>query len=189
MEDYYDIDSILAEDQNIKCVFHRSIPGLAWLEGGQDDVLKAGSRIDIPFWLARELIGHPQGSVEMEIETPDFYGTKVRNGLRAEATVVDLPKLCPHFFRFGAHFLQIIEDPKLGEVLEKAFKDRLQTTMDHTQSGGMSNTTEYLQRLDETERELYKAGLESSASVHQWNQHSFGRIRSAGEVLLKRKLA
>lgn len=92
-------------------------------------------------------------------------------------------------------------------------------TMDHTQSGGKSNTTDYLQRLDETERErkqkdpiviasrellnqstnvlsvfrlvlwtVYKAGLESSASVHQWNQHSFGRIRSASEVLLKRKL-
>ncbi|KAF9951970.1 DNA replication protein [Mortierella alpina] len=164
MEDYYDIDSILAEDQ-----------------------LKAGSRIDIPFWLAREIVDHPEGTVPMDIETPEFYGPKVRNGLRAEATVVDLPKLCPNFFRFGTHFLQLIEDNKLAKVLEEAFKARLQRTMDHTQSGGNSNSTEYLNRLDETERELYKAGMESSASIHQWNQQSFGRIRSASEVLLKRK--
>ncbi|KAF9280364.1 DNA replication protein [Mortierella alpina] len=130
MEDYYDIDSILAEDQ-----------------------LKAGSRIDIPFWLAREIVDHPEGTVPMDIETPEFYGPKVRNGLRAEATVVDLPKLCPNFFRFGTHFLQLIEDNKLAKVLEEAFKARLQRTMDHTQSGGNSNSTEYLNRLDETERE------------------------------------
>jgi len=27
--------------QNIKCVFHRNIPGLAWLEGGQDDAVRS----------------------------------------------------------------------------------------------------------------------------------------------------
>ncbi|KAK3809170.1 MAG: hypothetical protein J3Q66DRAFT_353132 [Benniella sp.] len=189
MEDYYDIDSILSEDQNIKCVFQRNIPGLSWLEGGHDEALKAGSRIDIPFWLAREIVDHPEGTVHMDIETPEFFGPKVRNALRADATVVDLPKLCPSFFRFGTHFLQLIDDPVLAKVLEEAFKARLQMTMDHTQSGGSSiNSADYLNRLDDTERDLYKAGLESSASVHHWNQQSFGRIRSANEILLKRKL-
>ncbi|KAF9999489.1 hypothetical protein BGZ65_005158 [Modicella reniformis] len=111
----------------------------------------------------------------MDIETPEFFGPKIRNALRADATVVDLPKL--------------IDDPVLAKVLEEAFKARLQMTMDHTQSGGSSvNSVDYLNCLDDTERDLYKAGLESSASVHHWNQQSFGRIRSANEVL-KRKLA
>ncbi|KAF9921558.1 DNA replication complex GINS protein PSF3, partial [Linnemannia zychae] len=138
MEDYYDIDSILAEDQNVKCVFQKNIQGLAWLEGGHDDTLKAGSRLDIPFWLARELV-------------------------------------------------EQVDDMALSGVMEKAFKARLQMTMDHTQSGGNNNATTYLDRLDETERELYKAGMESSASLQKWNQQSFGRIRSASEMLLKRK--
>ncbi|KAF9365552.1 DNA replication protein [Mortierella sp. NVP85] len=131
MEDYYDIDSILSEDQ-----------------------LKAGSRIDIPFWLAREIVDHLEGAVHMDIETPEFFGPKVRNALRADATVVDLPKLCPSFFRFGTHFLQLIDDPVLAKVLEEAFKARLQMTMDHTQSGGSSiNSADYLNRLDDTERD------------------------------------
>ncbi|KAG0274137.1 DNA replication protein [Linnemannia exigua] len=164
MEDYYDIDSILAEDQNVKCVFQKNIPGLAWLEGGHDDT-----------------------TVPMDIETPEFFGPKVRNALRADATTVDLTKQCPNFFRFGTFYLQLVDDMALSGVMEGAFKARLQMTMDHTQSGGNSNTTDYLNRLDETERELYKAGMESSASIHQWNQQSFGRIRSASEMLLKRK--
>lgn len=42
----------------------------------------------------------------------------------------------------------------LAKVLEDAFKARLQMTMDHTQSGGSSvNSTDYLNRLDETERD------------------------------------
>ncbi|KAF9427484.1 DNA replication protein [Podila epigama] len=188
MEDYYDIDAILAEDQNIKCVFQENVPGLAWLEGGHDSMLKAGARVDIPFWLAREIVQNEEGGVDVAIETPEFYNTKVRNGLRADATMVDLPKLCPNFFRFGTQYLQLADDPQLGQVLGDAFKARLQLTMDHTQSGGNNSGAEYLDRLDETERELYKAGLESSASLHQWNQQSFGRIRSANELLLKRKL-
>ncbi|KAF9296962.1 DNA replication protein [Mortierella antarctica] len=202
MEDYYDIDAILAEDQvlqdnsyayeiqpqNIKCVFQENVPGLAWLEGGHDTMLKAGSRIDIPFWLAREIVQNEEGGVDVAIETPEFYNGKVRNGLRADAAMVDLPKLSPNFFRFGTQYLQLADDPQLAKVLVEAFKARLQLTMDHTQSGRNSSGAEYLNRLDETERELYKAGLESSASVHQWNQQSFGRIRSANEILLKRKL-
>ncbi|KAF9028501.1 DNA replication protein [Haplosporangium bisporale] len=188
MEDYYDIDAILAEDQNIKCVFQENVPGLAWLEGGHDIMLKAGSRIDIPFWLAREIVQNEEGGVDVAIETPEFYNGKVRNGLRADAAMVDLPKLSPNFFRFGTQYLQLADDPQLAKVLVEAFKSRLQLTMDHTQSGRNSSGAEYLNRLDETERELYKAGLESSASVHQWNQQSFGRIRSANEILLKRKL-
>ncbi|KAF9539997.1 DNA replication protein [Mortierella hygrophila] len=187
MEDYYDIDAILAEDQNVKCAFQSNIPGLAWLEGGHDDALKAGSRFDIPFWLARELVEHDEETVGIDIETPEYFGPKVRNALRADANTVDLTKQCPNFFRFGTVYLQLVDDVALSGVMEEAFKARLQMTMDHTQSGGNSNTTDYLNRLDETERALYKAGMESSASIHQWNQHSFGRIRSASEMLLKRK--
>ncbi|KAF9579992.1 DNA replication protein [Lunasporangiospora selenospora] len=124
----------------------------------------------------------------LNIEVPEFFGAKVRSGLRADATVVDLPKLCPNFFRFGIHYLQLAEDERLAGLLEDAFKKRLQMTMDHAQSGGSRNATDYLNRLDETEKELYRAGLESSASLIQWNQHSFGRIRSANELLRKRKL-
>ncbi|KAF9087973.1 DNA replication protein, partial [Mortierella sp. GBA35] len=117
MEDYYDIDAILAEDQNVKCVFMKNVPGLSWLEGGHDDMLKAGSRLDLPFWLARELLEHQEETVGVAIETPEFYGPKVRNGLRADATVVDLPKLCPNFFRFGALYLELVDDPTLSNVL------------------------------------------------------------------------
>ncbi|KAG0270020.1 DNA replication protein [Actinomortierella ambigua] len=187
MEDYYDIDSILAEDQKVKCVFQDEVPGLSWLEGGYDDVLRARSKVDLPFWLAREIIDHPEGVVPLDLETPEFFGAKVRNGLRAEATMVDLPKLCPQFFRFGIHFLHLVDDASLSKVLAQAFKARLQTTMDHAQSGGNKDFTDYLSRLDETERELYKAGLESCSSLHQWNNQSLGRIRSASEMVLKRK--
>ncbi|KAF8979509.1 DNA replication protein [Entomortierella lignicola] len=89
----------------------------------------------------------------MDIETPEFFGPKVRNALRANATSVDLPKLCPSFFRFGLHFLQLIDDPALAMVLESGFKARLAMTMDHTQSGGNNNSAEYLDLLDETERD------------------------------------
>ncbi|KAF9179186.1 DNA replication protein [Haplosporangium sp. Z 27] len=124
----------------------------------------------------------------MDIETPEFFGPKVRNALRANATSVDLPKLCPSFFRFGLRFSRLIDGPALAMVLESGFKARLAMTMDHTQSGGNNNSAEYLDLLDVTERDIYKAGLEGSASINQWNQHSFGRIQSANEVLLKRKL-
>ncbi|KAF9978321.1 hypothetical protein BGZ73_002912 [Actinomortierella ambigua] len=111
---------------------------LAYEPGDYIGQLRARSKVDLPFWLAREIIDHPEGVVPLDLETPEFFGAKVRNGLRAEATMVDMPKLCPQFFRFGIHFLQL-----------------LQTTMDHAQSGGIRDFSDYLSRLDETERERW----------------------------------
>lgn len=48
-----------------------------------------------------------EGGVNVAIETPEFYNGKVRNGLRADAAMVDLPKLSPNFFRFGTQYLQL----------------------------------------------------------------------------------
>lgn len=55
-DDYYSIDSILAENQKIQCTFKVDIPDMGHLDGGNERDIKALSKIQIPMWMAYILI-------------------------------------------------------------------------------------------------------------------------------------
>ena len=55
-DDYYSIDSILAENQKIQCTFKVDIPDMGHLDGGTERDIKALSKIQIPMWMAYILI-------------------------------------------------------------------------------------------------------------------------------------
>lgn len=74
-DNYYSIDSILAENQKIQCTFKKEIPNMGHLEGGNErDVstrflflcsrfgfvtrlpkIKPGMKAQVPIWMARTL--------------------------------------------------------------------------------------------------------------------------------------
>jgi GINS complex subunit 3 len=54
---YFDIDAILAEEQLLPCVFQTEAVGLGFLDAsGVSDDLERSSRIDLPMWLAQDLM-------------------------------------------------------------------------------------------------------------------------------------
>ncbi|TFY59861.1 hypothetical protein EVJ58_g5514 [Rhodofomes roseus] len=55
-DDYYSVESILAENQKIQCQFKIDIPDMGHLDGGNERDIKALSKIQIPMWMAYILI-------------------------------------------------------------------------------------------------------------------------------------
>lgn len=55
-DDYYSIDSILAENQKIQCTFKVDIADMGHLDGGTERDIKALSKIQVPMWMAYILI-------------------------------------------------------------------------------------------------------------------------------------
>jgi len=84
---------------------------------------------------------------------------------------------------FVVKLVTLLKDDPLTEMLGKAFKSRLQLIMDHAQNGSAGDQIGFLQRLDETERELYRAGYDSAAALRRWNSRERGRLRPTGGVL------
>lgn len=65
---YYDVDTILTDAQKVPCTFQLDVPGLGYLDGNPggtvsamnlrperttlNSQIKAGTKIDLPLWLA-----------------------------------------------------------------------------------------------------------------------------------------
>ncbi|KAI8884893.1 GINS complex, Psf3 component [Backusella circina FSU 941] len=179
-DEYYDIDCILAEQTKIPCTALIDFSQEINLTG-DGSVVEHNSRIELPYWVAKPLaqITLPDESSLISIELPKMYGTKVRNVLDADPMTVDYRILCPYFYLFGLKLLEFIVDEALPGILEKAFKDRMLNIMNFAQtSGHVIVGNEFIQKLDETEKELYKLGQESFTKIRQWRKNKQRRIRT-----------
>ncbi|CAO3611696.1 unnamed protein product [Cunninghamella blakesleeana] len=176
-DEYYDIDSILAEHTRIPCVLQRHIDAEANLSGDGAD-LPRGSRVELPFWLSKALaqLTLEDNETIISIELPKSFGIRVRNALDASPTSVDYRLLCPFYYVFGHKLLDLLVVPELAPVLENAFKQRLRAIMDYSQSGVSSMGQEFLQKLDETEKELFKSSLESATQLRHWYNKKVFRL-------------
>ncbi|KAI8393938.1 uncharacterized protein BYT42DRAFT_552775 [Radiomyces spectabilis] len=177
--EYYNIDSILAEHTRIPCIFLHNISADVNLTGDGTEITRQ-SRLELPFWLVKPFAEFtlPDNSQLISLEIPKAYGTRVRNVLEAGPTNVDFRLLCPYFYLFGMKLLKLVVDDSLAAILEKAFKTRIKEIMDYSQTGTASLGHEFLQKLDETEKELFKAGQESAHHLRLWRNRSFYHLRS-----------
>ncbi|KAG8973807.1 DNA replication protein [Tulasnella sp. 425] len=113
--DYYSIDSILAENHKIQCTFKIDVPGLGYIDGGNEKDIKAGTKMLLPYWLAPTL--SLQDWVDVEIPQP--FGAKVKRALAADARSVKLSNLVGGtgtWYGFGKMMADLLQDPQSSEL-------------------------------------------------------------------------
>ncbi|KAI7892130.1 uncharacterized protein EV154DRAFT_505722 [Mucor mucedo] len=183
LDEYYNIDNILAEQIRIPCIaLHDYAAETNLLGDGQP--VDRNQRFELPFWIAKPMAQFtlPGNMVEnslISIELPKTFGTRVRNALDASASNVDFRLLCPYFYLFGLKLLDLVVDKPLAIALRTAFRARLLDITDFSQTLGASAGQEFLQKLDETEKEIYKAGQESAIQFRNWTNRSIHLIKTA----------
>lgn len=95
--DYLNLDDIQAQTQTVNCKFLMDIPGLEFLSPGNSQDATQGSELLLPFWMAKTLYTYSM----IDIELPKHYSSNFREILSADADVVDLHRVGPHYYRFG----------------------------------------------------------------------------------------
>lgn len=88
-DDYYSIESILAENQKIQCTFKVPVPDMGHLDGGNERDVKVQSKIQIPMWMAFILVY----SDYADFNIPPAFAARVRNAINAEPKSVKLSNL------------------------------------------------------------------------------------------------
>ena len=102
--DYFDIDDIIACQGRIPSRLEVQIYNLGFLDPsteGHD--LQAGAKLELPFWLAKELCKGRRRIISVDI--PKAYKDGYREIFKADASVVDLYRLGPYFYEFGTKLL------------------------------------------------------------------------------------
>mmetsp|Transcript_344 Transcript_344/g.590 ORF Transcript_344/g.590 Transcript_344/m.590 type:complete len:197 (-) Transcript_344:655-1245(-) len=168
MADYFDLDAILAEEEKISVQFKVGCTGLgrALDPSCDDDDLKAGSEVELPFWLVRDL--SLRGIVSLKL--PKYFGERVNNDLQADARCVNLGEKCRYYYEVGLLILSTTHDPKLAELMMNTFEMRYQQLLIHALScrSGTKETDIVLRVLTVEELKVFESGRESKNNFQQW---------------------
>ncbi|KAJ1922889.1 DNA replication protein [Tieghemiomyces parasiticus] len=187
MEDYYDIEAILADQQRIPCVLLVDTPGLGMGDGdhhsaagsnGGGNVIPAQTKLELPYWLAEAMAANDL----CELQMPKPFGSRMRRTLQASCYNVNFHSLCPYFYQFGLKLAAALDEPQLNELLADVYRQRLALILDAAQRADSQNMAEFVIQLDESERQVYKVAKRGTHAVREWQRGQLNRLQMA-EVL------
>ncbi|KAK3900222.1 hypothetical protein C8A05DRAFT_36148 [Staphylotrichum tortipilum] len=186
---YYDIDSILTQSEKIPCTFQLDIPDLGYLDNTPTQPLKAGTKVNLPLWLAEMLViansGDAEGKSFVTFDLPPALGNDVVQALKADPRAVPLRDQSPHFYGLGTHMMDLSEEQEMAAVLRKTFVTRAAEVALHARKvGGVGHRgkgpeegsnlgiggagEEFLRGLDEWERKLFRKAHDGAKSGKEW---------------------
>jgi GINS complex subunit 3 len=144
-EDYFSIDDILSTQERIRCQLLVDIPKLGFLESSSssslnDDKKKEednsssltiNTKLELPYWMVYSICNCKTRFASLP-ELPLIYSRIQRQIFAADASVVDLAKQAPHFYRQGRHLLELNFDEKrqVGITLLQTYQQRFRSIMD-----------------------------------------------------------
>ncbi|EPY49639.1 GINS complex subunit Psf3 [Schizosaccharomyces cryophilus OY26] len=160
--DYYDIDGILSENQKVPCTCNVSIPGL----GHEGREVPAGSKVELPFWLAEVLAVNSFVSIHM----PAPFSSVVRNALKASPTSVLLRDICTTYYHFAENMLHVISDQQLAQLSLDTLRKRSLVIADGALNphGALQQNSDFINGLDDFEKYLLRIAHSTHRNLIHW---------------------
>lgn len=183
MSDYYDIQDILAEEERLPVRFRAGGTqiGRAIDPSCDDDDLKEGAKVDLPYWMAKCLASRNM----IEVRLPKFYGERVRREVQADPGCISIRECSPFFYNFGLKAAPMVPDRSLPLFLLTTFRGRYQEVLARAHSCTDQDLTALKRLLSREEKELMEAGHQSMASHRWWLQRL--EALSVASILRKSK--
>ncbi|XP_075393492.1 DNA replication complex GINS protein PSF3 [Tenrec ecaudatus] len=187
-ENFLSLDDILMSQEKIPVRTETAIPRLGVFfpeqSGGAetDNAIPQGSKLEIPLWLAKGLFDHKRRILSVEL--PKVYQEAWRTVFSADANVVDLHKMGPHFYGFGSQLLYFDspENAEISQSLLQTFIGRFRRIMDSSQNAYNEDTSALVARLDEMERDLFQTGQKGLNNFQCWEKGRSSQITASSLV-------
>ena len=182
MNEYYSIDDILSEDENVDVITHIDATNLGWLDPNcncQD--LPKNSKIKIPIWLAKGLKEKNMVSVEV----PEFY---FDTQLLAAAHSVNLKTKSNYFFEAGYKIYELTKVEELRINLIKIFSSlRFKRLVNHSLHFVCKNAINFWKDLTNLEKKIFCYGQDAAKDHLEFKTRKHVLLKSKIYVNKKRK--
>ncbi|XP_032342329.1 DNA replication complex GINS protein PSF3 isoform X2 [Camelus ferus] len=145
-------------------------------------IISRGSKLELPLWLAKGLFDNKRRILSVEL--PKIYQEGWRTVFSADANVVDLHKMGPHFYGFGSQLLHFDspENADISQSLLQTFIGRFRRIMDSSQNAYNEDTSALVARLDEMERGLFQTGQKGLNDFQCWEKGQASQITASNLV-------
>uniref|UniRef100_A0A8C9Q582 DNA replication complex GINS protein PSF3 n=1 Tax=Spermophilus dauricus TaxID=99837 RepID=A0A8C9Q582_SPEDA len=178
-ENFLSLDDILMSHEKLPVRTETPIPrlGAFFLERSA-----GGSKIELPLWLAKGLFDNKRRILSVEL--PKIYQQAWRTVFSADANVVDLHKMGPHFYGFGSQLLHFDspENADISQSLLQTFIGRFRRVMDSSQNAYNEDTSALVAKLDEMERGLFQTGQKGLNDFQCWEKGQASQITASSLV-------
>ncbi|XP_077145085.1 DNA replication complex GINS protein PSF3 isoform X1 [Ranitomeya variabilis] len=182
-QSFLSLGDLLMSQDALPCRVESGFPRLGFLEkGGDSDHIPEGARMELPLWMVKGLYDNKRRIVSVEL--PRTYREGWRTVFSADAGVVDLHKMGPHYYGFGLQLLsfQSPENTEIAQTLLQTFIGRFRGIMDSSQNAYNEDTSALVARLDELERGLFRTGQRGLNAFQSWERGTAARITASSLV-------
>nr|XP_033798776.1 DNA replication complex GINS protein PSF3 [Geotrypetes seraphini] len=187
-ENLLSLEDVLMSQEKLPCRTESSLLRLGFLEkSGDSENIPLGSKMELPLWLVKGL--YDQKRRVLSVELPKIYREGWRTVFNADANVVDLHKLGPHYYGFGSQLLHFEspENPEIAKTILQTFVGRFRRIMDSSQNAYNEDTSALVAKLDELERSLFRAGQKGLNDFQCWEKGQASQITASRLVQSYRK--
>ncbi|CAM9848663.1 unnamed protein product [Choristocarpus tenellus] len=182
---YYDLDTILSEEERVPCIFTLDAVGMGMLDPTTaDDDLTKGTKVEFPLWMARYLYFKAM----VDLELPKHYTEKFREQLDAGPGAVNLREKSKYYYEIGGVLAGLLNDRKLQDTLLVVFSgDRFRRLLDCSLNSLNEDITSFTRELPSLERRLFNAGYQASDEYFRWKSRTLNRLTTSRVLQGKNK--
>ncbi|CAN2389301.1 DNA replication complex GINS protein PSF3 [Pristimantis euphronides] len=187
-DSFLSLDDLLMSQEKLPCRLETDFPRLGFLEkGGDNDHIPEGTKMELPLWLVKGLYDNKRRIISVEL--PKIYREGWRTVFSADANVVDLHKMGPHYYSFGFQLLNFAspENTEIARTILQTFIGRFRRIMDSSQNTYNEDTSLLVARLDQLERGLFRAGQKGLNVFQSWERGTAAQITASNLVQSYRK--
>eukprot|EP01029_Cantina_marsupialis_P021661 TRINITY_DN523009_c0_g1_i1.p1 TRINITY_DN523009_c0_g1~~TRINITY_DN523009_c0_g1_i1.p1 ORF type:complete len:199 (-),score=45.22 TRINITY_DN523009_c0_g1_i1:129-725(-) len=194
MNNYWDIDEILEEEERIPCDFKRidqPIPGLGYLEatGSYIRDLDPEAEISMPLWLIKALKLIEETKELLTVQIPACYGSMAMDRLEQEPEIQNLSGSSNNsngFFENGVKLAPFVPDMRESpDQLVRTFCRRYMDVCMRGLNTFKADTSRLVRNLTRNERIIFEKALEIAIAHKEWKSHD-GVCRKAEEPSRKK---
>lgn len=190
--DYYDIDSIMSEENIVPCVLRHGCTGVGRvLDPGADlDDLVPGTRVELPLWMVQVMAQRHL----LEVDLPIYFKDHMRRKIRAGPGCENLRVRCNHFYTVahkvhGAMVASGHGDEGFPDFIAQTFSGRYRDLL--TKAPTLDNhadASDIQAKLSSEELALFNVAVHSAVSHDQYraNKCSNGAKRQHQQYSMKR---
>jgi len=185
LSDYFSIEAILCQEEKVPITFKVDVHKLGYLDpGSADEDIHAGSRIEVPLWLARTLCSRNIA----DISWPKGYTQRFLSNLKADPSVVSLGTVAPFFYDVAMELAKFWpeddgEAQKLLETLQSAKVARYRYILDKCQNMRNADLHEVTRRLTFAEKKLFDVGYVATTEFEAWKNRRTDQLTKSSILL------
>eukprot|EP00435_Cladocopium_sp_Y103_P055591 s673_g18.t1 len=188
--DYWDIEEILAEEQDVVIKSNQDIAGGGKLYPctgtAKPRDLKEGAKVTVPYWLAEKF--YRRNAVELDL--PATFDEAIQETLQTDPAVCRLGDKSCHYFEVGMKLAFLVKNPKLQEILINAYLQRFFTLLSLSCSLGEANRSsfrkavpsQFLQSLTGLEEDWWRGVREAETHYQRWHSSFSSYVTEASHV-------